>query len=197
MQADRENIPIPADTSFTINYALDQPVVEGVVTDCPYMSPQCALTLSARAVAVLRPLLTAAGGLFPATPYREQEYQTFACTTQIDALDRSRTEFFPVSAHFGPDRIRRYALRPGAVAAVDIFRVKGILASLFVSDRFVEAVSRHRLTGFRIRPVWSSESGPLVTFDNPGVEFERFPPGRGSTKREKRRAMRDVIEGRG
>lgn len=51
---------------------------------------------------------------------------------------------------------------------------------------------RHRLTDFRFRRIWSSDEGGVLLKD-PIMVFERFLPGYGSTLREKRRAMRDII----
>ena len=53
-------------------------------------------------------------------------------------------------------------------------------------------VRRHRLSGFRFRRLWSSDQGG-VPLEDPVMIYERFPPGYGTTLREKRDAMRRLM----
>lgn len=194
-RVDHDNARLSGSDTFTVRYIFNTPADEGVVTDCPHFFPESVLLLSGHAASVLRPLLDRAGETRTVNPHGELLYELFVCYEQLDALDPERTVYFPPE-QFGRNEIKQYAFRPDVVADSDIFRVKGQIECLFVSDRFLQIVSRHRLTGFKFRPLWSSEAGSLATLDDPARVFERFPPGYGSTVREKRQAMRDIIAGR-
>ncbi len=196
MAVDRDAVILPRDEEFRMRYVFDEPETEGVVTDCPYFSPGNALLLSARAADALRPVLVESGVTFEVNPYGNAAYHLFVSYKQLDAVNHERAEFYPPEAHFDENEVKAFAFRPEIVANAGIFRVKGLLARLFITDRFLECIAGQGITGLRIRPVWSSDAGPLIRFDDPAFEFERFPPGYGTTKREKRQAMRDIIAGR-
>ncbi len=192
---DRQLGRVPPDTDFKMRYIFDEPVDEGVVTDCPYFSPGSAMVFSKRLADALRPILIESGRTFELNPFGDRPYELFVCCTQLDALDPARMEYVPPEES-EMNRVKAFAFRPEIVANAGIFRVKGLLARLFITDRFLECIAGQGITGLRIRPVWSSDAGPLIRFDDPSFEFERFPPGYGTTKREKRQAMRDIIAGR-
>lgn len=172
---------------FGLYYVFGEPMDDGVVTDCPNTGAGATLVLSRRAVEALRPMLSRAGALFASAPEHEMQYETFACYLKLDALDKQRSHFDGYH-----ERIVRYEFDAAAVGDADIFRLTNLINRLYVTERFVSEVLRHRLSGFRFKRVWSSATGG-VTLDDPVLEFDHFPPGYGSTRREKRQAMRDVI----
>lgn len=191
-RVDRHNDVLPIIEGMKIQYYFDDPVSEGVLTDFPYMHATGHLLLSDRAAGILGPILSEAGVVLDAGVFKGRNYKLFVCYTQIDALDRDRTVYYPED-EFGPNKIKSYAFKPEAIGDVAIFRVKGVICRLFVTEAFFDRMAGHHLTGLQVRPLWSNRTGPLAVFDDPALEFDRYPPGFGTTKREKRQAMRDII----
>ncbi len=83
-------------------------------------------------------------------------------------------------------------VQAGRAEEANVFRLHGQVGQLFVMDRFTSEVLTQWLSGFWLKRLWSSETGGVLLDDSVTV-FERFPPGYGTTLREKRQAMRDVI----
>ena len=115
-------------------------------------------------------------------------YKMFVCYRHIDALDTERTRHEDGITGF----VTQFEFKAHELQGVDIFRLSNRVGRLFVSENFMQEVRRHRLSGFRFKHVWSSETGG-TTIDDPIMIYERFPPGHGTTLREKRQAMRDLI----
>ena len=174
-----------------IRYAFQEPEEEGIITDCPYSGLGSTLVLSRRACDALAPMLEQAGTLLRLSPPHEMGYRMFVCYQHVDALDTARTEHQDKFE----DYITRFEFRPDALEGVDIFRLSNRVGRLFVSDRFVSEVRRHRLSGFRFRRLWSQDHGGVL-LEDPVMIYERFPPGYGTTLREKRQTMRDMMAGR-
>lgn len=172
-----------------IHYTFHEPEEEGVVTDCPNISGSL-LVLSQRACEALGPMLDQAGALLRLNPPHDMGYRMFVCYRHVDALDTVRTKHEEGFVGF----ITQFEFHAAALAGVDIFRLSNRVGRLFVSEHFVQEVRRHRLSGFRFRHLWSSDRGG-VTLNDPVMIYERFPPGYGTTLREKRQAMRDLIAG--
>jgi hypothetical protein len=172
---------------FKLVYTFDEPIEDGVVTDCPHTGAGATLVLSNRAVEALQPMFSRSGALFASEPEHEMQYKTFVCYLKLDALDKQRSRF-----HEYHEYIVRYEFDAAAVGDANIFRLTSPINRLYVTERFVHEVLRHRLSGFRFKRVWSSATGG-VTLDDPVMEFERFAPGSGSSRSEKRQAMRDLI----
>ena len=181
---------VPLDPAHVVNiqYAFKEPEEEGVITDCPYSGLGSTLVLSRRASDALGPMLNQAGALLRLTPPQEMGYRIFVCYQHIDALDTARTEHQDKFE----DYITRFEFHPAALEGVDIFRLSNRVGRLFVSDRFVSEVRRRRLSGFRFRRLWLSDRGG-VPLEDPVMIYERFPPGYGTTLREKRDAMRRLM----
>jgi hypothetical protein len=115
-------------------------------------------------------------------------YRMFVCYRHIDALDTVRTKHEEGFVGF----ITQFEFHAAALEGMDMFRLSNRVGRLLVSEHFVQEVRRHRLSGFRFRHLWSSDRGG-VTLKDPVMIYERFPPGYGTTLREKRQAMRDLI----
>ena len=115
-------------------------------------------------------------------------YQMFVCYRHIDALDTDPTKH----EEGFEGLITQFEFHAAALEGVDIFRLSNRVGRLVVSHRFVSEVFKHRLSGFRFKHLWSSETGG-VALAAPIRVFERFPPGYGTTLREKRQAMRSLI----
>ncbi len=171
-----------------IHYTFHEPDEDGVVTDCPYSGVGSTLVLSQRACKALGPMLDRAGALLRLNPAHEMGHRLFVWYRHIDALDTVRTK----REEGFPSFITRHEFQSTMLEGVDIFRLSNRIGRLFVSERFVQEVRRHRLSGFRFRHIWSSDQGGVALAD-PVMIYERFPQGYGTTLREKRRAMRDLI----
>ena len=133
-------------------------------------------------------MLDDSGALLRLNPPHEMGYRMFVCYRHLDALDTVRTKH----EESFPSRMTQYEFHAEAFEGVHIFRLSNRVGRLYVSEHFVQETRRHRLSGFRFRLLWSSERGG-VTLADPVMLHERFPPGYGSTLREKRQAMRDLI----
>ena len=135
-----------------LSFYFVDPVSGGVETDIPYMCTNSTLVLSCRAAEALEPVLSESGIFIdPVTPDR-MNYTLFACITQLDAIDPERTAYFPAE-EYGDNEVKSFAFRPERVEGAGLFRVKDLHNRLFASDRFLRLVSRHRVTGLKVRPV--------------------------------------------
>jgi len=85
----------------------------------------------------------------------------FVCYCHIDALDTARTKHEEGFESF----ITQFEFYAAAFESVDIFRLSNRAGRLFVSERFVHEVRRHRLSGFRFRQLWSSDQGGVALED--------------------------------
>lgn len=171
-----------------VHYAFHEPEEEGVITDCPYTGLGSTLLLSQRAWEALGPMLDQAGALLRVNPPHEMGYRMFVCYRHIDALDTVRT----THEEGLEGLITQFEFNAAALEGVDIFRLSNRVGRLFVSHRVVSEVFKHRLSGFRFKLLWSSETGGVV-LDDSAMVVERFPLGYGTTLREKRQAMRSLI----
>ena len=115
-------------------------------------------------------------------------YRMFVCYCHIDALDTARTKHEEGFESF----ITQFESHAAAYESVDIFRLSNRVGRLFVSERVVHEVRRHRLSGFRFRQLWSNDQGGVALEDRVFI-YERFPAGYGKALRKKRQAMRDLI----
>ncbi len=187
-QIDFEHTTLDPAHVVNIRYTFHEPERDGVITDCPFAGAGSQLVLSQRACEALGPMLDQAGALLRLNPPHEMGYQMFVCYRHIDALDTVRTKH----EEGFPSRMTQYEFHAAVLEGVDIFRLSNRVGRLYVSEHFVQETRRHRLNGFRFRLLWSSERGG-VTLADPVMLHERFPPGYGTTLREKRQAMRDLI----
>jgi hypothetical protein len=116
------------------------------------------MVLSRRALEVLLPHVGPSGQALPLA-FDEAEYFLFNITNVVDALDEPACQVwrFPSTGRIG--EIKRYAFKPEAVRDQWIFKIpqqpKGFA---FVTDRFVEVVEQHRLTGFGFELLWSDDA---------------------------------------
>ncbi len=53
----------------------------------------------------------------------------------------------------GPEAIHGFALEPGTWQGEDVFRPRGLLGLIVVSERFASLVERHGLTNMRLTPI--------------------------------------------
>lgn len=115
------------------------------------------MVLSRRAIDVLMPHICAFGQALP-LHFEEAEYFLFNVTNVIDAVDIDASEVvrYPDG---GLSRIVRYVFKPEVVRDQWIFKVpqqpKGFA---FVTDRFVDLVKQHGLTGFGFKLLWADET---------------------------------------
>jgi hypothetical protein len=133
------------------------------------------LLLSARAVASLRLLIGPHGEFLPVRA-EFGDYTIFNCFTEVDAFDDANTDGRRFSSSGRFMEIFRYALHADRLREPPpVFRLLGKRGGVFATDIFRDAVERHRLTGFALDPIWSSETGGIL---QPEVEtWERDPQG--------------------
>jgi hypothetical protein len=160
---------------------------EFVETDFPGRPAYGVTMMSDRAVAALGDMLNASGYLLDTVGETITHYNIYICEQVIDAFDQERSdvELYPDG---GVRRIFRYELKADLLQGRDIFRLKGVLSSVFVSGRFVDLVHQHDLTGLHMTKIWSTETG--------GLPYQRPKFASGKEEVEKRRLMRARIAAR-
>jgi hypothetical protein len=92
----------------------------------------------------------------------EAPYWLFYITNVVDALDLDRCKllYFPNSSKLM--EISEFFFRPDAVGNQFLFTLPQYPGSeRLVTDRFVDFVREHGLTGFRFDLLWSQEQGPV------------------------------------
>ena len=115
------------------------------------------LTFSKDALDALLPQIAHCGQVLP-VQFDEAPYAIFNVTRVIDALDEpaSAVVYFPSSGRVA--EIERFAFKSQAVKDEWIFKIpQSQGAHNYVTDRFVELVRHHKLTGFDFQRVWSDE----------------------------------------
>ncbi len=196
MDVDRKNRAIPADTLIEGWYYPDDGKREPVFTDIAPLGDATTPLLRCPRTDVLRPMLRSVGTILPMTPWRGECFEAFVCDTQLDAADPDRTERCHEDHEFFGNKIRRYAFHAAPLRDATVFRVRGLPGRLFATDRFIDLARDNGLLGLQVLPLWSSETGPIGVIEDPMIEFERFPPGFGSTPKEKRARMQALLDAR-
>ncbi len=161
-----------------------------VLTACPYLC-NGGLLLSEDAIAALGPLLSSAGYFIDTDLRAEQHYRIFVCDHVSNALDLEHSEFdrLPSGAIWN---VFRYAFHEARPEGFDIFKIKNLRGSLFVTDRFVSRVDEHKLRGFEFVHVWNSTAGG-VRFNPLELKYEAYPGAIEAEAKVKRRAMRETL----
>lgn len=190
---ERDGRPIPAGTQIDGWYYPDDGERDPVLTDIGELGCGITLLLHRPRTDVLRPMLQQVGNILPMTPWRGETFEAFICNMQLDAIDGDHMEYYPEDHPIFYDLIRRYAFKADAVQDATVFRVQGMFGHLFATDRFIDLVQEHGLTGLKALPLWSSDTGPIGELEDPMVEMPRFLPGFGTTPDEKRAIMRAIL----
>jgi hypothetical protein len=108
-----------------------------------------------KAVRALVDLVEGNGELLPITCGTEQ-YFVFNVTNIIDALDEANCELQRFSSGRIMD-VMRYSFFEEKLTGATVFKIpQAVLMDVFVTDPFVERVSKAGLKGFKFRKVWSS-----------------------------------------
>lgn len=152
--------------------------------DCPRFPAYGTVMLSEKAALLLKHLLERAGYLINAKLDAEISYKLFICTREIDALDLSHSDvtYFPSG---NVCDVTRYEFKKTVELPPGIFRMRHRRSKIFVSDSFVEIVTRNHLSGFVFTEVWDSNTGgtalplPQLPLEQVKGEFAR----RASAKR--------------
>jgi hypothetical protein len=72
-----------------------------------------------------------------------------------------------------------------------------VLVNRFLAtEKVVESIAAHEVTGLRVQPLWSSADGPLVRLEDWLTGYHRVTPETRPTLAEKRRRMRARIAAR-
>ncbi len=169
------------------DYASDDPAV---LTACLYFGGGGFL-VSEDAITAINPLLSSAGYFMDTDLNAEQHYRIFVCERKLDALDLERSEFDRLPS--GAIRhVFRYAFHEDRLEGCDVFKIKDMRGSLFVTDRFVSRVNEHKLRGFKFVHVWNSTTGG-VRFNPLARKYEAYPGAIEAEGKAKRRAMRETL----
>ena len=159
-----------------------------IETDCPKRPAYGTVLLSDRAVSVFGAMVTDAGYLLDTSLAAQMRYKLFICKREIDAFDQDRSEFTRF-VDGGIWKITRYELDADLLRGMDVFRLKHVRSSVFVSDRFKTLVDQDGLTGFIFEEIWSSDTGG-VALTLPGIPVEGKRGEFGRIARQKRQALR-------
>ncbi|QDU39576.1 hypothetical protein Mal4_39210 [Maioricimonas rarisocia] len=111
---------------------------------------------SSRAVDVLGDLLRDNGELLPLQA-STGEFYAFNTRTKADVLDKKRSQVDWVDndqGHRFAQHIERFETSLSAIGSLGIFRIPEKIATVFVTQTFVDCVAVHRLAGFEFRCVW-------------------------------------------
>ncbi len=115
---------------------------------------------SGHAKSVLEPHLNGLGQWFE-LDCEEAPYWLFEITNIVDALDEpaSEVKYFPDG---GVMRVAEFVMKPEALHDQLIFKIPQRPGRYnLVTDRFVNLVRQHQLTGFVFKLLWSQEDGPV------------------------------------
>ena len=162
-----------------------------IETDCPKNPAYGTVLLSERAVSAFGSLLTDTGYLLDTHLAFATRYKLFICEREIDALDLERSDL----RRFRDGNIWdvfRYELDADRLRDQHVFRLKHRPSRVFVSDRVVDLVREHGLTGFLFQEIWSSETGG-VQLAPAELPIERVPGEFARRAAAKRKALREEL----
>ena len=181
------------DRSRTIELEVSDSDAPGdwVETDCPRRPAYGTVLLSERAVSVFGSLLTDAGYLLDTRLAFETRYKLFVCERESDALDLERSDIRRFRSGNISD-VFRHELHADRLRDQHVFRLKYCPSQVFVSDRVVDLVREHGLTGFVFEEIWSSETGG-VQLPPAELPIERVPGEFARRAAAKRRALREEL----
>jgi|SRR5579872_694815 len=161
--SNRENAAIWGETWVPPMICLDKHDTQGQSTHCGDIlgGINNLLLFSAKACQALNDLIAGRGELLPVM-CDEGEWWCFNVTRALDALDLERSEVLRFSDG-EIMRIAQHVFNAEVVRSESIFKTRQVsFSSIFVTDRFVEAVNAAGLLGFEFKPLWNSETGPIV-----------------------------------
>lgn len=116
---------------------------------------------SDRARTIVAPILEGLGRWIE-LDFDEAPYWLFYITNVVDALDEGRSQITRFSSSQKVLSIDSYAFKPEVAKDQWLFTLPQRPGSnRLVTDRFVELVREHRLTGFLFQKLWSSDEGPV------------------------------------
>jgi hypothetical protein len=112
----------------------------------------------------------------------------------VDALDEARSEVTYYKCDGALRDIIRAEFHAERLRDTPIFRLP-LRGRIYVTDAIADRVTQHGLTGFKLKQVWSAESGGIRVPDEPyryngGIEAE------GPRNDAKRRALRAELAAR-
>lgn len=162
-----------------------------IATDCPHLAAYGTLLLSERAVSVFGSLLTDAGYFLDTRLASDTRYKLFICEREVDALDSERSDIHRFRSGNISD-VFRHELDADRLRDQHVFRLKHRPSQVFVSDRVVDLVREHGLTGFLFQEIWSSETGG-VQLPPAVLPIERVPGEFARRAAAKRRALREEL----
>ena len=113
---------------------------------------------SGHAKSVLEPHLDGLGQWFE-LECDEAPYWLFNITNIVDVLDEPASKIVDLGSVVA---VKEFAFKPEALRDQLIFKIPQRPGSYnLVTDRFVDLIKQHRLTGFEFKLLWSLEDGPV------------------------------------
>jgi hypothetical protein len=185
-----DGVRFPLNRRVPVTYATLFPAERAVLTMClNFMGG--ALLLAEEAIATLAPLLSGAGYFIDTELPAERQYRLFVCERELDALDEDRSELerFPDG---GIWHVLRYEFHEDRLDGADIFKIRGLRARLFVTDRFVSMVNEHGMFGFEFIHVWNKTMRG-DRFNPHELKYEAYPGETEQRAEAKRRAARAAM----
>ncbi|MCQ8278700.1 hypothetical protein NFI95_09570 [Acetobacteraceae bacterium KSS8] len=161
------------------------------------LGPEHNLLLSARARALLSPLLLPNGRFLPVR-WEGHDYAIFECTALADVADPGgiegeRSEYRPGCW----TRVDRWSFHPDRLAtAPAIFTVPQDPFIRMCTDVFRDAVAAHDLLGFAFKPLWSEADGGVLIDNSPGQFMGEAGRQMAIAAKERRRAMLAILKAR-
>jgi hypothetical protein len=168
-----------------------------VPTDCPYFVFLAnSLILSLKAVNAFGPLLEGAGSLFRTVHKAgrmELDYVILYVKREVDALDEANSEVERLPNSIID--IRFHSFHADRLLQSPIFRLPRF-GKIYVTNAIVGLIEQHRLTGFRLKKVWSATTGGIRQSLLPEWSTALSPQEKERRRDAKRRALRAELAAR-
>jgi hypothetical protein len=176
-----------------------KPGLSGFVpTDCPYFAPLSnSLMLSQRALNAFGLLSNGAGLLFRTVEDGDgtnMNYSILYVRREVDALDKMKSEVETLPSGAIVD-IRHHVFHADRLLQSPIFRLPRF-GKIYVTNTIAGLIEQHRLTGFRLRRVWSATTGGIRQSLLPTWSTEFSPEEKERKRDTKRRALRAELAAR-
>lgn len=138
------------------------PLLDNVSSGC-----DCVPIFSQRVLDAMGDMISPYGEFLPIDcPNASMNLYFFNVTNGINGMDIDNTQYgyiFELRGALRRHNVTHYAFRPEVIRDEIIFKdLSTIKSSIYVTDRFVQAVIDANLTGFIFRRVWSEEQGHIA-----------------------------------
>ena len=138
------------------------PLLDNVSSGC-----DCVPIFSQRVLDAMGDMISPYGEFLPIDcPNASMNLYFFNVTNGINGMDIDNTQYgyiFELRGALRRHNVTHYVFRPDVIRDEIIFKdLSTVKSSIYVTDRFVQAVIDANLTGFIFRRVWSEEQGHIA-----------------------------------